>query len=289
MDRWSDIQIGSNLYIIKFDRKNEENRESFTFWLSDFKRLWSESLNSKDELLQRFIDNNPTPYDDEITNELIEALTLRENYKQINADIKTGDDEIKFEFKLHLNEDVSVDLHWLLKKCNEEMFFEQITKPSLRQIGDNEKLIEIIKKKDEEIAQYKLVYTDPLRKRFITQPFLETNLSHQTFSCSIEKFESIIGTLTKNVTKDEPKTEIVSPPKSKFMQRGRYRPRPVFREIVKPGVIYDASDDDDDDTNQVKIESQAEMKTEAAQETIKSVPEPKTPSPRKRIRRDFNL
>lgn len=281
MEQWSNIQIGSNICIIKFDRNSDVNQESFTFWLCNFKKLWSESLNSKDELFQRFKDYNPTTNDDEITNQLIEALGTREKYTEVNADIKSSDNEIKFEFALQLNEGVSMKFYWLLKKCDEQIFFEQITKPMMHQIGDKNKLIEIVKKKDDEIGQYKLVCTESLRKRFITQPFQESDMTSM-FDCEIEQFESIIGPLKKNIDKDIAKNDTVSPAKSPFAasKRGRNRLRPAYQDIVKPGVTYDPSDDDDDE---VKIE------TEAAQVKAEIVESPPEPSAKKRIRRDLNL
>lgn len=293
------------MYAVKFDTKSEENHELFTFWLSDFKTLWTETIRTKFELFQRFVDENASlSMDDGTTNQLIGALGTFTKYYQNNTEIKPNDDEIKFQFKLGLDGGVLTNFYWLLKKCEPQVFFEQMTKSLLHQINELEKskkqLIEIVKKKDDEIRQYGLEGAPPLqRKKFITAPFDEAAFTArpQMFNCDIAEFETVIGTLFKCITPEEPK-RIISPVKPPVHGR-KIRIQPAF---VRPGEVSYDSGDDDEPNDQIKteVEINAETNTETntdinEQEAMEvAAPElepnkPNKPNPRKRIRRDFNL
>lgn len=129
MECWTKIDIGPNVYVVKFEKKIDENQESYTLWLSDFKALWTETINTKDELFQRFADENvSTAIDDETADRLIEALGTFTKYYQTSADIKPNDEGIKFQCKLDVDVGTATKFYWLLKKCEAQVFFEQMTK-----------------------------------------------------------------------------------------------------------------------------------------------------------------
>lgn len=295
MERWSKLKLGANLFLSKFDRKNSETVDSFTFWLSDYKTLWSECINSKDNLLQRLADDNPAlTITDEIFDQLVGALNPVESTAHANTDIKPGDEEIKLQLKLSLGDKIQSQFHWFLKKCDSETFFEQITKSLLYENCELKQLIDIVKKKDDEIKQHKLEGARPLeRKRFITDVFNadEFTLQSQVFDCTIDDIERIVGKLPKKPMKNEANEAGNSPKKPTVItsyRPGKNRLRLAQQKIVKPGDVKYLSDDDNNDES-TSIQNIAQVKTEADTEPVENTPRPTIPSPKKRIRRDFNI
>lgn len=283
MEQWLKLKIGDDLFIAKFEQKSAEILEnSFTFWLSDFKTLWNEYSITKDSLLQRLAEENPSlEINDEIPKQLMVAVGGLET---ANA-IKTDDDEVKLQVKLLLDGEVSIDFYWLLKRCEPQVFFEMITKPLLHQVGElqfnKKQLIEIIKKKDAEINQYKLDGALPLtRTGFITEPFVEEKLvtSPAMFNCAIDDFQNMIGPIFKH----EYKVASTSSKKQTIPRGKRHRVPPVYHEFVKPGRVTYESDDDEEQPNETAIEPSIETAAE-------TVTEPTGSSPPKRIRRTFRL
>lgn len=285
MERWSKLKIGTDVFVGKFDRNNSEAVESFTFWLSDFKTLWSECVNSKENLLQRLVDDNPAlVINDETPEQLLSALKRVGSAAQMNTGIKPGEKEFKLKLNLSLGDGIPSQFHWLLKKCEPQMFFDQITKSMLYQIGEYSKVIDIIKKKDDEIKQRKLEGAPPLvRTKFETEIFNadEFALRSQMFDCTIDDLESIIGPLFKSEAKQEmivPKNPTVVPNRS-----ARHRMRLLPQELIKPGVVTYVSDDDEDESASDKVEDQIKV------EEVQNTPNPTIPSPKKRFRSDFKV
>lgn len=309
MERWSKLKIGTDLFVAKFDRKTSETEELYTFWLSDFKTLWSESVTGKYNLLQRLADDNPTlSISDEIWDQLLSALTTVESVTQVNKDIKPGEEEFKLQLQLSFNDGIASQFHWLLKKCDGQVFFDQITKSLLQQMCELNQLIDVVKSKDDEIRQHKLEGARPLeRKRFITEVFNADEFkSTLKFGCAIDEFRAIVGPSPKNDTEKVPKVAIQASPKKPPNPNNRgARNRLLIRNqtLIKPGnVEYDASDDDDEDEptsarteDQVKpedqIKTEAETNSEINTEPIPTVrmPTMPIPIPKKKIRRNFNL
>ncbi|XP_055303024.1 uncharacterized protein LOC129568779 [Sitodiplosis mosellana] len=303
MDRWSKLKIGADLFVGKFDRNSSEAGESFTFWLSDFKTLWSECVSSKENLLQRLADDNPTlTISDEMSDQLLGALNTVGSATQVNTDIKPGDEEFKLQFKLLLGEGTARKFHWLLTKCEPQVFFDQITKSLLHQICDLSQLIDIVKSKDDEIRQHKLEGARSLeRRRFITKVFNadEFKSQSQTFDCSVDDFRSIIGPSAKNLAKNEANEVVISPKKPTNAPNRGGRNRMLFRNqpFIKPGnVQYDESDGDEDEPAsartevEVKPEDQIKIDDEAKIEPVETAPRPTMPIPipKKRLKREFN-
>lgn len=275
MERWSKLPNESGVYIIKFDRNSVENSEPLhTIWLSDFKTLWSESFATKEALFKRISDENPTLItDEEMEAKVIAGLGTMDKTTQMNTSINPNDDEISLQMKYFIKGEISIKFHCSLKKCESHVFFDEITKPMLRQIGqlqdDRQQLIEVIEGKDVEIKMYKLDRTEPLlRKQFITKEFDKTAfaLQSQMFNCEITEFESVIGVLPKNIvtkdSKDEstPVKDHTSNAKSPRGGKNRRR-RLVYQEVVRPGVTYDNSDGDDDALKPVQSEDNPSKRT----------------------------
>ncbi|XP_031624687.1 uncharacterized protein LOC116341647 [Contarinia nasturtii] len=283
MEKWSKLKIGTDQYIAKLNRKDADNLGSCTLWLSDFKTLWSESFTDKFDLIQRLADSNPAlNIDDEIGEKLISEIFAFESAK---IDAYTNDDD-EIHLQHSLTDEMGCTFQWLLKKRDAQVFFEQITKPLLQQIGemeDNEKvLIEIINKKDAEINQYKLEGAPELnRKKYITEKFDDTKYTSpsKVFNCSIDSFEGMISPLSKKIAKRE---ESISPQKPTFVptnlveaRTGRNRMQTQYRQPTSLDVEYDVSDDDGDQS--IPMESSDLI----AMETAAAVLEPVKPSPKK--------
>lgn len=198
------------------EQSGEENtsESTYTIWFSDFQTLWSETVTSQ-ELFKRFSDKNPTLAmndDDVIKNQLIAAIGTVANIK--HPKVLHNSDDIELQLKYLIFDDVEVEFQWLCKKCGSSEFFEQMTKLLLREMGEmqaqKKQFVSELKKKDDEICQYKLEFGQTIdRKRFITERFEEEKfkLQNQTFDCEIVQFESVIGRLPKNVASTEAKVK----------------------------------------------------------------------------------
>lgn len=260
---WSTLKIGSDLYIGKINQNVDDS--SFTFWLSDFKVLWSETIASKVELIKRASNINPTiVIDDNIADQLIRVICKVENAAVDNKNINPNDTELNLQLTYSTEAGVAYTFNWLLEKCEPQHFFDQITKALLQQITElddhKRQLVDIAKRKDDEIKQYKIEGAPELmRKRFITEEFKEDAFtSHvQMFNCDIREFQSVIGPLPKNVANIEETKEVtVSPVKNtenkKHSSPKGIRHRRNFRElkaIVPRGVVYDEDEDSDPASN----------------------------------------
>lgn len=278
MKQWSDLQTESGVYIVRLDEQSIENREesTFTIWVSDFKTLWNETLTRQD-IIERFAQKNSNiangiNNDDVIKSQLISALATVANMKNPSIDSEPqsdNDNGLKLQLKYVIFDDQEVDFQWQLKKCGAQEFFEQFTKSLLRQVGElqdqKKEFVDGMKRKDDEIDQYKLeVGPIEIRKRFITEKFVEQKyeLQCQTFTCEIDKFESVIGLLPKNVASDKSKAtedescsvaEQPSQNSSVVKQkspRGKRNPRKLFAPVIRPGDIkYEDDSDDGGDNN----------------------------------------
>lgn len=275
MERWSDLQIETGVYIMRLDQPNENSAEStFTIWLSDFETLWSETI-TRHDLLKRLSDKNPTlATDDDIINgQFIGELGKISSIKQpaIHRDESNADD-VKLQLKYIIFDEAEVEFEWQLKKCGPRDFLEQITKPLLRQAGElqdqKRELCDVATKKDLEIAQYKLELGQvKIRKRFITEQFdgQKFTLQSQMFNCEIDRFQSVIGLLPKNVVVNEPTVEAEnnavqptgtnnSTERTNTSPRGKPNPRRkhFMPKLVRKGVCYEESNTDSDDDDKEK-------------------------------------
>lgn len=294
MELWKKLKIGTGVFICKFDRNSSETVESYTFWLSDFKKLWNESINSKDNLLQRLIDNNPTLVTtDDTSNQLVSALNAVGSTTQVTTDIKPDDEEFQLKLKLSLSEGISSQFHWLLKKCEPQLFFEQITKSLLHQIGelqkDQKQLFDIVKKKENEVIQHRLESGGSLKRtRLITEAFNEGEFTTkpQMFDCEIDDFQSVIGPLSKIRKENEEKR--ISP-KKPTNGGGQNRMRLKPQKLIIPGLVEynNESDDDKDEPVPLKADDPIKIEEPVEVEVFQIPPDPPKRSPKKRFRQSL--
>lgn len=279
MEQWSNLQTESGVYMMRLNKQSGE----YTMWLSDLKILWKETVTGPD-LFERFANKNPEKLamdDDVIKNELISALCTVANVKYSNVRNKShNDDDVELQLKYLIFDEKEVEIQWLLKKCGPQEFFDQITKLAFRQIGElqdqKEQLVDIAKKKDDEIDQYKLELGQvSIRKRFVTNKFEEQMFASRTqmFKCKIDRFESVIGLLPKNVASNEsnPKDEScnateqsnqnTSVVKHKSPKGKRNQRRPFYAKVVRPKDIKFGEDDGDDDDDDNGSNSAMEKRT----------------------------
>lgn len=175
MDKWLNFQNDADYFIVKFCLDST----AITCWLSDFKILWTESLDIDGELLNRFKADNPLFDDvDKVEDNILKTMChLPSNPSNILLDkVNDETDKITLRFINRLEDSIPLKFHWKLEKCNSQTFFNVITKALMRQVFDlnesNKVLMEMVKNKDLEIAQHKLEGAQPLtRKQFITKPF----------------------------------------------------------------------------------------------------------------------
>lgn len=197
MDQWLSFQINdSDHFIIKFYCNHDDNTESAaTCWLSNFTCLWTESITTKSELLDRFfaaneiIDRSSDGIEKQVLDTIRTLPPDSKNNIEILIDNNEADQIITLKFKYILS-GIPVRFHWKLTKSDSKQFFDVITKSIFQQLFElqnrNEELVKIIKSKDLEIEQYKLDGAKPLmRKQFITRPFDEHDYpqSFQIIDC----------------------------------------------------------------------------------------------------------
>lgn len=183
MNIWKKLIIDPDEnYVIKFDADESEADDlisnKITCWFSDFKFIWTECFENGSNMLERVKTLNPLLSTDGGGSSLLKTVTtipVDETFSK-NCRIEKNDDNLVLHMKYYLSDRVPLKFNWRMKKCTEHEFFEQITKRMLWQIGtlqqDNNSLMDLIKRKDQEIEQYKLEGAGPLiRKQLITEPF----------------------------------------------------------------------------------------------------------------------
>lgn len=194
---WSTFEQKSDKFFIRFSRKPlPDGKEEITCWLTDLRVVYSESLSGMVEVMERVKNENPfllLPSDiEKKVMETISALpkmTATSKADRITFTRATN----RLQLKYLLSESVPLKFHWTLNKCDETAFFEIITVPLLRQLVYVEEktrnLVDIIKRKDLEIEQYKLDGALPLtRKQFVTERFDANQMKAQAkplFDCSV--------------------------------------------------------------------------------------------------------
>lgn len=184
MDQWLSFQINdSDHFIVKFCCNHDDDTQTAaTCWLSNFTSLWTESITTKSEVLDRFFAINEIidRSSEGIECQVLDTIgTLPPNSKNIEISCDNNEDDqiITLKFKYTLS-GIPVHFHWKLTKSDSKQFFDVITKSMFQQLFElqhrHDELVKIIKAKDLEIEQYKLDGAKPLmRKQFITRPFDE--------------------------------------------------------------------------------------------------------------------
>lgn len=202
MEKWQKFNIGDDIYIIKFRRNDKSDPESsVTCWLSNFKTLWSEAITSASMLQKRFSESNHRL--DIENDKLLDIIThLPESIEYTKFQATESNHKLSFEY--HLSEEIRLRHWWLLRKSDDDTFFEHITKPMMAQLlemhNNRASLIDLVQRKDQEIEQYKLDGAPPLtRKQLVTRPFDigDFMLNAEVFQCSVMAKE--FGSLEKGI------------------------------------------------------------------------------------------
>lgn len=148
MNKWRQFRIDEDLFIVKFHHSPEDkSKPILTCWLSDFTTLWTEAIDTEENLMKRFSEQNQMIVVDNIATQIVRPMNLfsAENVKITRNDV--GNSTIDFNLKYYI-ESIPLLFPWKLQKCGGQVFFEMITKSLLHQIfelQENEKnLIEVI-------------------------------------------------------------------------------------------------------------------------------------------------
>lgn len=298
MEKWSKLNLDHKVYIIKYDQSSTENSDSMvTCWLSDFKHLWKESIETIENLQKRFSEQNRRY---EIKNDQLIETIVKLSANICNSKIESNDDKLKLHFDYPFSEDIFVKFYWLLERCDHQEFYENISMPMLKQMielqANRTKLIEIIEKKDQEIEQYKLDGAAPLmRKQFITKPFenVDADLQFKMFSSDISEFSNaLIGTdqLMETTVSDVQAKDNVETKSSNSIKddsmiiascSSKARNRKGFTIIKRiEAVTYEENDSDDDSQSKKQQITQDVVKTNSHATSSKQT---------KRIRKIPNL
>lgn len=175
---WKTIQINSTAYIFKLRHNGAQNKTAC--FLSDFKTIWSEALDSS-ELLSRAKTENPFLDEyDAILNTTISNLPTESNATPSNIELVECNDEVKLKLKYYV-EKVPFVFYWNLTQCNINVFFEEVTQTLLGHVAnlqnETDTLRALLVRKDAEIAEYKNERSCPLtRRHLITEPFDQSQI-----------------------------------------------------------------------------------------------------------------
>lgn len=176
---WSKYEENAEKFFVRITHKRLlDGKDQRTCWLTDLKSLYSETLNTSADVMERAQNENPLMLVLKIEEKILQAISTPPNTiataeaEQITFDRATN----RIQLKYHLSENIPLKFYWTLSKCDETAFFEMITMPLIRQMihaeETNRNLIEIVKRKDLEIEQYKLDGAPPLlRRQFVTEHF----------------------------------------------------------------------------------------------------------------------
>lgn len=161
MDKWSIFKIDSIDYVIKFDQQEEgDTLQSIACWLSDFTSLWSETIVTHDALV-RFKKCNPLLECNEMKTQILSTIcSMPKNGNNLHL-IGQTTDNVHLSAKYYLSDgsdDIPLKFTWTLDKSCSQSFHENFTNILLQKMFElektNEYLIEIIRKKDQEILKH---------------------------------------------------------------------------------------------------------------------------------------
>ncbi|XP_033338296.2 non-homologous end-joining factor 1 [Megalopta genalis] len=167
--KWNEVNIGDNVYMISVTEKN--NR--IEVFLTNFIEIWMEIL-TDEVILKRCKDLNP------LLN--VDALNYKDIVASILNNLHTYIDEASVEqIKLRIQIDRgSMKFILNLSKGTQQKLWEIITKPlciSFMELNRRHKIIlDLIKKKDKEIAEYRAEGVELTRKNIQTEVFKEEQL-----------------------------------------------------------------------------------------------------------------
>lgn len=260
MEKWNKLLIGTVPYVIKFQKNATPDSDPIvTCWLSNFKSIWTESIASISILQKRFSElNRRLDIDDDQLLDIVSRLPESIQHTKFEPD---DNEKHKLCFEYDLSKEVKVRHFWLLQKSNEQSFYEHITKPMMAQMlelhANHTKLIDLVKRKDQEIEQYKLDGATLTRKQLATKPFHSDDVALEAdmFECSATELASEFGVFAA-VQSTETKDDTAgggTPGSAGSKAKAIKGPVPLKR--IQPIQYYENSDD----------ESQADEETSSFQ------------------------
>ncbi|XP_037038468.1 non-homologous end-joining factor 1-like [Bradysia coprophila] len=150
------------------------SNDNFQFNLTNLKELWNEKVEWQ-AILKRAKDENPIMNVTE--KESAVERTIFSPAKHYQTCTSTNGTELMLKTKHYISA-VPFHFQWKLTKSGADVFYEEITRKllvSLLNVQDQRtELFEVIKRKDAEIAQYKIEGAVLARRQLATQPFLKS-------------------------------------------------------------------------------------------------------------------
>lgn len=170
---WSDLKIGDDVFMISVLEKDD----SFEVSLTNLVEIWMEAL-TRETFIKKCQKLNPLLNVDGIDCNKI-MINLLNNVSKYIVDASVE------QIKLHIDvEGDVVKFDFNLSKATPEHFWKVVTKPlclsSIELKRQHKILLDLIKKKDDEIAEYKAEGAQLLRKHIETNAFNEEQLKIQS-------------------------------------------------------------------------------------------------------------
>lgn len=166
---WYDIKIGNDVYLTSTTRKNDITE----VFLTNLIEIWFEKL-SDEIILDRCKQLNPLLNVSALNcNEIVRGI-LNNVSKHVDG---ASVEQIKLRVRL---EGGSLKFALNFAKGSPQQFWEIITRPlcisSMELIRQNKILVDLVRRKDEEIAEYKAEGAELIRKNIETETFKEEQL-----------------------------------------------------------------------------------------------------------------
>lgn len=208
---WKKINIQDSPFIVCLTKEHH----GWKVLLTNFKEIWSESL-TDEKILERSKKLNPILIisDNEHREVVLDTLSdIPEYAKESSTNvIKLSKHFEGGNFKFEL----------LFSKGTTEEFWENVTKPlylsSIELMRRQNILLDLVKRKDTEIAEYKAEGAELLRKNIETKVFDEDQLQMHTIGIDerecIDSFQTVIEfynkSISKRIVKDENETAVAA-------------------------------------------------------------------------------
>ncbi|XP_076632654.1 non-homologous end-joining factor 1 isoform X1 [Colletes latitarsis] len=187
---WNDVKIGNDLYMISITRRNDTTK----VFLTNLIEIWMETL-TNEIILTRCRELNPLLNVDAFNYEEVVANILSNILEYI---VEASVEQIKLRAQI---EEGSMKFALYLSKGTPYDFWEIITKPlcvsSMEIIRQHKILLDLVKRKDEEIAEYKAEGAELIRKNIETETFKEEDLKTNIFISNIGKCTSAFQAMMK--------------------------------------------------------------------------------------------
>ncbi|RZF46698.1 hypothetical protein LSTR_LSTR002561 [Laodelphax striatellus] len=289
---WKQFILNKKLYLLR----NSNDNGRFQIFITDLLSLWTEDL-SEEELLQRCKDMNPLH---EASSEIL--------IQRINELVELNSSEVKTTLTENKNEQLELGvssylkgvifkIKFLLSLGSPEMFFKQMTSPLIRMVEElqerQNKLFDLLNKKDIEIDEYKMGGMKITRKNIETTPFCKEEFL-KSFSnehvemprksiCPITSFINNCNELYEECSKSI-ETAVETEEKIPEENLTTGLDSKTDKESTSPrkakskrgtGIVYEQGSDEDDETY-FSIPNQAASTT--------SVKKEKSPTKKKRSR-----